>query len=379
VLCMRLGVFLPNWVGDVIMATPTLRALSNLVGRDGSLIGIMRPYVAEVLAGNPWINEQIVYDKPPHRIAMADKAVYAKLREAKLDRIVLLPNSLRTAWLAWRSGAAERIGYVGDMRAWLLTKRLRKPRMLAGDTCRPTIDSYLELAAAASCPPEPPRMELATTKEDERAADAVWRRLGLPDGERVVVLNPGGAYGAAKHWPAEHFAALARRIVADSDFYTLVNCGPAERPIAREIVLRAADPRVVSLAETHHLPIGLTKACIRRSRLLVTTDSGPRFIGIAFERPVVTLFGPTDPRMTETHYEAETCLSLGLECQPCMARECPLGHQACLRDLSVQQVYAAVVRHLEPSSPNAAEGHRRLATAGQARHGEFQATSSGPH
>ena len=81
------------------------------------------------------------------------------------------------------------------------------------------------------------------------------------------------------------------------------------------------------------LPIGLTKACIRRARLLVTTDSGPRYLGIAFERPVVTLFGPTDPRLVETHYERETCLSLALDCQPCMERVCPLGHHRCMRDL----------------------------------------------
>jgi heptosyltransferase-2 len=127
----------------------------------------------------------------------------------------------------------------------------------------------------------------------------------------------------------------------------LVNCGPKERDSAREIVALAADRRVVSLAEERDLPIGLTKACIRRARLLVTTDSGPRYLGIAFERPVVTLFGPTDPRMVETHYERETCLSLGLDCQPCMKRVCPLGHHRCMRDLTVDRVYAAVAQHLE--------------------------------
>jgi heptosyltransferase-2 len=343
---MRLGVFLPNWVGDVIMATPALRALHKLAGRDGSLVGIMRPYVAEVLAGSFWITEQVIYNKPPNRIAMADKEAYSRLRAARLDCVVLLTNSLRTAWLAWRSGAQERIGYVGDMRAWLLTKRLKKKRKLSRTACRPTMDAYLELAAAAGCPPEPPRMELATTTEDERAADTIWRHLRLPSGERVVVLNPGGAYGSAKHWPAEHFAALARKLATAHDLHVLINCGPVERPIAREIVAKSGDPRVVSLAEMSHLPIGLTKACIRRSRLLVTTDSGPRFIGMAFQRPVVTLFGPTDSRMTDTHYENETCLSLSLECQPCMKRECPLGHHRCLRELTPEQVYAAIVPHL---------------------------------
>src|SRR5690606_12992799 len=147
------------------------------------------------------------------------------------------------------------------------------------------------------------RLELATTEADEAAADAVWRQLELPSGERVVVLNTGGAFGSAKNWPMEHFAALAERIATDWGHSVLVNCGPKERDAASEIVARAADPRVVSLADEADLPIGLTKACIRRCRLLVTTDSGPRYLGIAFARPVVTLFGPTDPRLVATNYE----------------------------------------------------------------------------
>jgi heptosyltransferase-2 len=196
-------------------------------------------------------------------------------------------------------------------------------------------------------------LELCTTAVDERAADAVWRGLNLPAGHEVVVLNPGGAFGAAKHWPAEYFAALAKRIVREHGLAVLVNCGPTERATARDITLRANEPRVVSLSDVEKLPIGLTKACIRRSRMLVTTDSGPRFFGIAFRRPVVTLFGPTDPKMTETQYDAETSMSLKLDCQPCMARECPLQHHRCMRELAVDLVYEAVAQRL--SSVDASE------------------------
>jgi heptosyltransferase-2 len=186
-------------------------------------------------------------------------------------------------------------------------------------------------------------LELATTPEDERAANLVWRELRLPTDGDVVILNSGGAYGAAKHWPVEQFAELAQRIASDRQSHVLINCGPAERKIAADIAFRAAHPRVVSLAGFDDLPIGLTKACMRRARLVITTDSGPRFLAIAFDRPVVTLFGPTDPRATATGYEREVSLSLGLDCQPCMERTCPLLHHRCMRDMSVDQVYAAVV------------------------------------
>jgi heptosyltransferase-2 len=343
---MRLGVFLPNWIGDVVMATPALRALRQHIGPNGKLVGIMRPYVADVLAGTTWLDETILYTKEADEPGYARRDVLARLRAARLGHALLFTNSLRTAWMAWRSGARQRTGYVGNLRSWLLTGRLRQQRTGAHQLLPPPIDSYLRLAAAIGCPAESRRLELATTRADERAADDVWRQLGLPPGERVIMLNSGGAFGAAKHWPAEHFADLARRIVGAGRHWVLVNCGPAERDIALEIVVRANHRRVVGLAEVEQLPLGLTKACVRRVRMLVTTDSGPRFFGIAFGKPVVTLFGPTSPAATPTYYDKETVLTLSLDCQPCMERVCPLGHHRCLRELPVERVHVAVMRHL---------------------------------
>jgi heptosyltransferase-2 len=324
------------------MATPAIRALRKHVGPRGRLVGIMRPYVADVLAGTTWFDDTIFCEKPDGRFRFASHEAYRNLRAARLDRIVLLTNSLRTGWMAWRSGAPERVGNAGDMRSWLLTRRLPRSSVPVA-----TIDGYLQLAAAAGASTDSRQLELATTSAEEQAADAVWRTLGLPPGERVIMLNSGGAYGAAKRWPAEHFAELARRIVVDRRWSVLVNCGPAERVVAKEIEALACEPRVVSLARFDELPIGLTKACIRRSRVVVSTDSGPRHIAIAFGRRVVTLFGPTHPAATATDYSGEACLSLGLDCQPCMARVCPLAHHRCMQELSVEKVYAAVRQAME--------------------------------
>lgn len=338
---MRLGIFLPNWVGDVVMATPAIRALRKLAG-DGTLVGVMRPYVAEVLAGNEWFDERIVYAKKSDKPQLQWPAVRAQLRAARLDAVVLLTNSLRTGWMAYRSGAPQRIGTVGNLRSLLLTTKVRFPRQDDGEPPMSTIDGYLHIAQAAGCRPEKPALELATTAADEAAADAVWRRLRLPADGRVAVFNTGGAFGAAKDWPADHFAELARRLVNKLGLRVLVNCGPAERGSARAIAAATRDDSVVSLADEPELPIGLTKVLIRRSRLLVTTDSGPRFFGVAFGVPTITLFGPTSSELTRTAARHETRLSLELDCQPCMARVCPLKHHRCMQELSVDRVYAAI-------------------------------------
>ncbi|MCA9231893.1 MAG: lipopolysaccharide heptosyltransferase II [Planctomycetales bacterium] len=343
---MRVGIILPNWIGDVVMATPTLRALRKHVPAGSRIVGIMRPYVAQVLAGNPWFDDTICYSKKRSATALSGGALRRRLRDADLDTVVLLTNSLRTAWMAWRSGARERIGYSRDGRGWLLTTKLYEPRQGLRLSPLPQIDSYLNIAYAMGCPQESAQLELSTSAEDEKLADRVWQQLGLPEGKGVVVVNSGGAFGAAKDWPSEYFAELAQRIVRRNGMYVLINCGPNERENARSIVERAGDSRVVSLADQEELPIGLTKACIRRSRLLVTTDSGPRFFGVAFQRPVVTLFGPTSTRWTRTHSELEVSLSLQLDCQPCMRPTCPLHHHRCMRELTVDMVYAHVDQQL---------------------------------
>ncbi len=350
---MRLAVFLPNWIGDVVMATPALRALRKLVGDEGQLIGVLRPYVSETLAGTTWLDEEILYKPGAKSGDWKPSTATAKLRAANPDVVVLLTNSLRTGWMAWRSGAKVRVGTARDLRGLLITHRVDEPKKNGKRVTLPAIDAYLRVAYAAGCGLESPQLELATTDEDREAADAVWRVLGLPATDRVVVFNSGGAFGAAKHWPAEHFAALARRLAQKKDLHVLVNCGPAERKIARTVAQLADDSRVVSLAD-FDVPLGLTKECIRRSRLLVTTDSGPRFFGVAFGKPVVSLFGPTSPGITETHYDLETPLTLDLDCQPCMKGACPLGHHQCMRDLSVGQVYHAVVAGLDRSKSAAA-------------------------
>jgi heptosyltransferase-2 len=214
------------------------------------------------------------------------------------------------------------------------------------------VDYYLGLAYAVGCPSEDRRLELATTPRDEAAADATWRQHGLRDG-RVVVLNSSGAFGAAKLWPIEYSAQLGRRIAQELDFDVLILCGPSERQSAARIVELAGHPRVVSL-ENQPLSIGLSKACVQRSRLMVTTDSGPRHFAVAFGVPLVALFGPTPPIWGDNPQANETRISVPLDCLGCHERTCPLGHHRCMRDLSVDMVYQAVLRQLGRRASQAA-------------------------
>jgi heptosyltransferase-2 len=210
----------------------------------------------------------------------------------------------------------------------------------------PIVDAYNRLIEHLGCPSAGHDLELFTTPADERNADRVWELCNFKDYPEILCLNPGAAFGAAKYWPAEHFVSLARELAERRGCGILVLCGPAERELAHHIAASAEHSAVHALSDLASrggpaLSLGLSKACIRRSDLLVTTDSGPRHFAHAFDRPVVTLFGPTHIAWTETYHPRAVHLQKRVDCGPCQKRVCPLDHR-CMKTLTPAEVLESV-------------------------------------
>jgi heptosyltransferase-2 len=322
-----------------VMATPAIRALREHF-EAARVVGVCRSYVAQVLEGSDWLDEVIHFDRKGPASARWP-AVAWKLRRENIGLAVLFPNSFRSAWVAWLAGARARIGFDRYCRGKLLTSRLEPKRNREGRLePSPIIDDYNRLAQAAGCSWPGHRMELRTTRVDESAADRVCDKFRFNGSDELICLNPGAAFGSAKQWDVEQFAELAQHLTDQRRGKVLVLCGPKERDVAREIVRLAARPMIHTLAE-EPLSIGLTKALVRRCDLLITTDSGPRHFAAAFDRPVVTLFGPTHIEWTETYYAKAIHLQKKVFCGPCQLRMCPLDHR-CMALLSAFEVFTAV-------------------------------------
>jgi heptosyltransferase-2 len=340
---MNLAVFLPGWIGDAVMATPALRALRTHFD-DARLIGVLKPYVADVFAGGDWLDHVILSGGRAWSQGVAGTAW--QLRRQDIDLAVLFPNSFRSALIAWLGGCRRRVGYARYGRAALLTEALEPIRDEAGRLKpSPVIDAYNRLAEQMGCPRPGYVQELFTTPADEAGADRVWEQAGLDDYPEVVCLNPGAAFGSAKYWPTSYFGVLARRLTQERGSAVLVLCGPSERAMCRSIAALAGQPAVHALAnltapdgEGPPLNLGLLKACIRRADLLVTTDSGPRHFAAAFDRPVITLFGPTHIAWTETYHPRAVHLQQRVDCGPCQKRVCPYDHRCMLR-LTPEEVF----------------------------------------
>jgi heptosyltransferase-2 len=347
-------VFLPRWVGDLVMSTPMLRAVAEhfrdarMSGRT-RITGVLKPHLAELLEGTGWLDGVVPYDRRSPDPRLRFRAVARRLRQDRADAILLVPNSLSAGMLAFAARGKRRIGIARHWRRWLLTDPLAPPRKGIRIEASSTAEHAMRLAERLGVPPGPLRLELATTAADERLADEVlarsfpgWRAGS--DGP-LVVFNDNGAYGPAKSWGAERFAALGRLALERlPGARVLVHCGPGDREEARQLVARADVPgRVASLADEPELPFGLSKAVIRRAAGVVSTDSGPRHIAAAFGRPTVVLHGPMDPRLSRSEHPALVEMRRDLPCSPCGRRTCPLGHHDCMRQLSVEDVGEALV------------------------------------
>src|SRR5262249_37905281 len=186
---MNIAVFLPNWIGDAVMATPALRALrEHFAG--ARLIGVLKPYVAGVLEGSPWLDDRPVMDS---RGSWSQRwpSLAARLRREQIDVAVLFCNTFRSALAAWLGRCGRRVGYARYGRGWMLTDALAPVRGQNGRLKpSPVIDAYNRLVLHLGCRPPSYRMELFTTPGDEEAAEAVWRAAGFA-GSVVVCLNPG--------------------------------------------------------------------------------------------------------------------------------------------------------------------------------------------
>ena len=345
---MNIAVILPRWVGDSCMATPLLRGLRAHFGPRARITGVMRPIVAELLAGTDWFDGTIAYDRHKKDPTLGFKAAARALRALRPDVTLVLPGSLSAAALAFRGGGRSRVGFAGTFRRLLLTDVLPVARE---GLERPPPVAYLAIGTAIGLPPQPLQLELATTRDDERRAEEVLSTL-FPGrdpggGDPLVVLNDNSSNGTARAWGVERHAALARLLVERvPGACVLVHCGPGDREPARAIVTQAAHPRVAGLGDVAELPLGLSKAVYRRAALSVTSDSGPRHIGAAFGVPTVALLGPTDPVLGRSDETRCVEVRKPLVCSPCNEAVCPLGHHDCMRLITVEEVANAALETL---------------------------------
>lgn len=323
----------PNWLGDVAMCTPALRALRTRFPEARLTVG-GRASACALLEGLPWFERlEVLRARPGARGTLQDAR---RLRPYSRDLAVIFPHSFRAALLARLAGARRRVGYDRDNRRWLLTDPV--PPYMEDGRIQPVYMAreYLDLLASLGCVDDGQGLELAA---DSEAAADVTRRLD-GDGPRVGIA-PGAAFGPSKRWPAERFAAAADALAEAVGAQCVLITGPGEEGLRAEVLAAARTP-----LQEFHGPGGpdikTLKAVVSRLDLLVGNDSGPRHVAVAFRVPTVCIMGPTSPRYSVGPYERGCVLEGEADCRPCQQPVCPTSHQ-CMTSITPGRVVDAAL------------------------------------
>ena len=330
----RTLVIAPNWIGDSVMAQPLLQLLKQK-NPERAIDVMCPPFVMSVWQAMEEVAEVVEAPFRHGALQMRERWRFANLLRHKFyaDAYVL-PNALKFALIPWLARIEQRIGYIGESRYSLLNVIHHNKK----DDPRPMISFYAALASPPSTMvgqvSDYPRPRLRVTDQQiTRAFDFVGLQPEIP----LVVLAPGAEFGSAKRWPAVHFAALANKIKQAHPYAQVALLGSAkDMVICQKIVSVAPDVRNLAGITKLGDAIGL----LAGAQAVVANDSGLLHIAAALNRPVIGLYGPTNPHHAPPMADVAKTLWLSLDCAPCNERRCPLKHRNCMRNLKPEQVWA---------------------------------------
>jgi heptosyltransferase II len=314
----------PNWLGDLVMATPAIREIGDawpdarvdvaVPAGLAPIVSLLDPRVQAVpLAGRTGLG------------AVGRHA--AQLREGRYDLAILFTNSFGSALAMQRAGIPERWGYRRDARGWLLTRAVGVRAVTRASTHHADYYAALVDALGLSRPPLELHVQLPRDARDE--ASALLQAAGWDGRAPLLACAPGAAYGTAKQWPPSMVAEVASTWIADGGAVALVGA-PADRAAVRVVVERARGDRARVLDLVGATSLRALAGVLGLASRVLANDSGAMHVAAALGTPVVAVFGPTREHATAP-LGPHRILTHEVWCRPCMLRECPLDHRCMTR------------------------------------------------
>lgn len=349
-------------IGDVVFTTPLIRALRRAYP-DAGIAYLVEREAAPVVLHNPHLDQVIIAPRRRGARRVADDLRLAlRLRRERFDLVLDLHGGPRSAWLAWSSGAGERIGYDITGRGWMYTRVVHRPRDLRP---RHSVANQWDLLEAipgwthgeADPTRDPIEMAVAPGADDAMANRLVVAGVARDDELVVVHVSAGNPF---RRWPEASFAETAAVLAAGSARRRLVfSSGPSDREAAARIAADArtrlgpAAGRIIDLGE---FDLQELKALIGRSRLFIGGDTGPLHIAASTMTPVVGIYGPT-LAVRSAPWRSPSIATRSIEipveelaCRPCDQRVCAPGDFRCLTQLTPARVIAAAEEALSSAA-----------------------------
>ena len=329
-------------IGDVVLSTPVLQALRQQYPH--AFIAMMvRPACEEVVQGNPYLNEVILYEKDgAHRSVMATIQFARRLRRYEFDTALVLHPSNRSHWIPWLARIPVRIGY--DRKSgWLLTHRLLH-RKQEGSKHEAVYTLEL-LAPLGMTLPENPRPVVLILPRAAKRVGTLLAEHAIQSTDRLVAIHPSASC-VSKRWMPKRFAEVADHLITNDGVRICVVAGPDDACFADQVVSAMQHP-VANFAG--RLGVAELAALLHRCQLLISNDSGPVHIAAAVGTPVVDIFGRNQRGLSPQRWgplgAGHVILHKEVGCVTCLAHKCDIEF-LCLTSLTVEEVYQAVVNVL---------------------------------
>ena len=321
----------PAWVGDMVMSQSLYLALQE--SRPGASIDVLAPAWSEpLIARMPEVRQAIIQPIGHGELGLVRRYKLAQqLRKASYTQAILLPNSFKSALVPFLAGIPKRTGWRGELRYGLLNDL----RVLDEEKLPLMVQQFVALGFESSeSLPEPlPVPRLVVDREQARRCA---EKFELDPARPILALCPGAEFGAAKRWPAEYFADIGRRYLAQGWQLALYGSSK-DREVTSEIYERCGKHTACrDLAGRTELAEAVDLLSL--SRAVVSNDSGLMHIASALRRPVLVVYGATSPEFTPPLSPLAETMASDIDCAPCFARECPLGHHRCMREAMPEQL-----------------------------------------
>ena len=341
----------PFGIGDVLFTTPVVGNLRRMYPH-ARIVYIGNRRTAELLSRNPKIDQVLVYERDEFYAAYQRNVFLfvqkwadfiREIKGGRFDAVFDFSLNCTFGFIGWLCGIPKRIGYDYRGRGYFLTHKF----FLEGYEGRHVIEYYLDLLRHEGIAVVDTRMELLLSVEDKEWARQWLGARGIDFNKPLFAMVPGGgaSWGAQaknKRWPADKYADLADKIIADSGAAVILMGDAGEEQLCQEIVRLAHFPLYSAAGQTTLMQMA---ALLDRCRLAIVNDGGPLHVAVALGVKTVSIFGPVDAAVYGPYPPGGHGVAVkGLACQPCYRRfrQAQCGHLSCLRDLSVEDVYKHV-------------------------------------
>jgi heptosyltransferase-2 len=321
-----------NWIGDVVMTLPAVATIRKTW--PGAQISVLaKPWVSEIYRLSPDVDEVIVFQEPGRHAGIMGKLRLAgELRKNPFDCAILLQNAIEAAILARMAGIPLRAGYNSDGRGLLLTHSVRRTRAIRQVH---QIDYYLEMVRALGCTPTERSVQLHPGNDYDGVAKKLFNEYGIGAGRPLIGVAPGAAYGPAKRWFPERFAAVVDRLIDDTGAQAILFGSGGDKKSTAEVG-RNARHCLIDIAGKTNLKEAI--ALISRCALFLSNDSGLMHIAGALGIPTVAIFGSTNPVTTSPVGEKSIVIHRDVPCSPCLKPTCPTDFR-CMDLIGAEEVY----------------------------------------